>query len=72
MTVKLYTFAGVQQASDSFKNSGKRSLDGNAASACIPDDYYATAAGTVVYPPGFTPHSKTLNVRSATVFVACI
>jgi hypothetical protein len=72
MTVKLYTFAGVQQASDSFKKYGKKSLSGNAASACIPDYYYGTASETVVYPPGFTPPKATLHVRSATRPVACI
>lgn len=72
MTVKLYTFAGVQQASDSFKNSGKQALKGHAASVCIPDFYYGTARGTVVFPAGYSPHSRTLNVQSKTVLVLCI
>lgn len=72
MTVKLFTFAGVEQGSDSFKNKNKAKLTGHADSPCIPDWYYGTADGKVVFPSGYSPHSGTLHVQSATVFVLCL
>lgn len=63
--------ANVLKASESFKNAGRKALNGNAASACIPNDYYGTASGTVVFPPGFSPRKSSGNVQSVTKFVPC-
>lgn len=72
MTVALYSFAGFQLSSNPFSNSGKDRLRGSTDAFCIPDYYYGTASGTVVYPKGYKPASAHLKVRSATKFVLCI
>ena len=70
MTVRLFR-NGSQVSEASFSNSGQAFLQGNAAATCRNGNYYGTATGTVVFPPGYSPPSSTLNVQSSTVNIVC-
>jgi hypothetical protein len=68
MTVRLFR-GSTQVGQGSSSNSGQATLNGNAAANCVNGSYHGTATGTVVFPPGYTPSSSTLNVVSNTVSI---
>jgi hypothetical protein len=68
MTVRLFR-GSTQVGQGSSSNSGQATLNGNAAANCVNGSYHGTATGTVVFPPGYTPSSSTLNVTSNTVSI---
>jgi hypothetical protein len=68
MTVRLFR-GSTQVGQGSSSNAGRATLNGNAAANCVNGTYHGTATGTVVFPPGYTPSSSTLNVTSNTVSI---
>lgn len=70
ISVQLF-LNGVQVASGANSNAGQAFLQGNAATTCVPGEYFGTASGTVVFPPGFVPPSGSGSVGSPTVLITC-
>ncbi|GAA4639504.1 hypothetical protein GCM10023196_101380 [Actinoallomurus vinaceus] len=60
-----YKTSGVKKA------YGKSSVSQNAARRCVKRHHYTgVAAGTVVFPAGYTPPSKNVRDQSKTVYIA--
>jgi hypothetical protein len=62
---------GVQVGQGSNANAGSAALQANAAATCVPGQYFGTAQGSVVFPPGFVPPSGSASVQSPTVLISC-
>ncbi|MEV0408079.1 hypothetical protein [Actinoallomurus sp. NPDC050550] len=69
--VALYKGKSLYKKSGVKKAYGKNRISQNAARRCIKkQNYTGVAAGTVVFPPGYTPPSKNVRSQSKTVYIA--
>jgi hypothetical protein len=52
-------------------NYGHASVQANSAGPCTPGDYFGSAYGSIVSPPGYTPPSGTVSGAGRTSRVTC-
>ncbi|MCO5973924.1 hypothetical protein [Actinoallomurus soli] len=69
--VALYKNNTLYKKSAVKRNAGKNYISQNAARRCVKKQHYTgVAVGTVNFPPGYTPSSKSGRSQSKTVYIA--
>ncbi|GAA0362152.1 hypothetical protein NE235_37040 [Actinoallomurus spadix] len=69
--VALYKNNTLYKKSAVKRNAGKNYISQNAARRCVKKQHYTgVAVGTVNFPPGYTPPSKSGRGQSKTVYIA--